>query len=147
MMKMPIRRMTRKPTKVILDVDVWVLLLADKTLKEKFLKFKRKKTVFVRSDLIQSILKKIEHKKQIQPSTYSETETELKNFILSNSVSVQCPLKFDVLNEGFNSMETLECALTIGADYIVTCDERLLYQKYSKIIVTPEVFLKQLSEY
>jgi len=115
----------------------------EKILKDEFSQVKQELTVHISKDILLEISKVLLYPKISEVlSKAGINEKEILRAIKENATTVNPKLKRQIIDEDSEDNKILECALTAGADIIVTGDKHLLkLGKFRKTrILTPREF-------
>jgi putative PIN family toxin of toxin-antitoxin system len=119
-----------------------------KILAEEFSQVKHKLTVYLSKDIIIEISKVLLYSKIAEILKKANvTEKEILRTIAANSTIVKPKLKLQTIVEDAEDNKILECALTSGADIIVSGDKHLLkLSKFRKTrIITAREFFDNIA--
>ena len=137
-----------KKVKVVFDTNVWISIFMEKRLKDEFLSVKQDLTVYVSEDLGLEIAKVLQHPRVAEILKKAGIrERDVLRILAVNSKRVEPKVKLHVINEDAEDNKVLECALTAGADIIVSGDKHLLeLGKFRKTrILTPREFFDSIT--
>jgi uncharacterized protein len=137
-----------KKVKVVFDTNVWLSIFMKKILAEEFSQVKHKLTVYLSKDIIIEISKVLLYSKIAEILKKANvTEKEILRTIAANSTIVKPKLKLQTIVEDAEDNKILECALTSGADIIVSGDKHLLkLSKFRKTrIITAREFFDNIA--
>ena len=138
-----------KKVKVVFDTNVWLSIFMKKILTDEFSQSKQELTVYVSRDILLEISKVILYPKIAEILRKAGVnEKEILQAIEENSAIVNPKLRLHVIEEDAEDNKILECALTAGADIIVSGDKHLLkLGKFKKTkILTPREFFDNIIE-
>ncbi len=136
-----------KKIKVVFDTNVWLSIFMKKILSEEFSQTKQQLSVYVSQEIILEISKVLLYPKIADVLRGAGVnEKEVLRAIGENSTIVKPKLKLHLIDEDEEDNKILECALTSGADIIVSGDKHL--QKMGKFkktrILTPNEFFSKI---
>lgn len=136
-----------KKVKVVFDTNIWLSIFMKKILSDEFSQVKKELTVYVSKDIILEMSKVLLYPKIARILSKADVnETEILRAIETNSTIVISKLKLHIIEEDAEDNKILECALTSGADFIVTGDKHLLkLGRFRKTrILTPRDFFDNI---
>jgi uncharacterized protein len=132
-----------KKVKVVFDTNVWVSIFMKKILNDEFSRVKQEITVYVSRDIILETSKVLLYPKITEILRKANvSKKEVLRAIEVNSTIIKPKVKLNVIEADVEDNKILECAVTAGADIIVSGDKHLLQLgKFRKTkILTPESF-------
>ena len=144
---MPSWKSERRMVKVVLDTVIIVrALIKPRGYNSEIIKRVNEYNLFVSEDMLKEavdVLHRSSLKKKYDPSGIIAVSDILD--ILSEATLINPSHKVDICRDPHDN-KFIECAITAGADYVVSGDEDLLVIKeYGKVkIVTADAFLKIL---
>jgi putative PIN family toxin of toxin-antitoxin system len=119
-----------------------------KILAEEFSQVKQELTVYVSKDIMLEMSKVLLYPKIAEILRKANAnEREILRAIKANSITIEPKLKLQIIEEDVEDNKTLECALTSGADIIVSGDKHLLkLGRFRKTrILTPREFFDNIN--
>jgi putative PIN family toxin of toxin-antitoxin system len=137
-----------KKVKVVFDTNVWVSIFTKKILNDEFSQVKQELTVYISIDIILDISKIPLYPKIAEVLRKTGINgKEILRALEANSKIVKPKVKLHVIEEDAEDNKILECALTAGADFIVSGDSHLLkLGKFRKTrILTPRQFFDYIT--
>ena len=137
-----------KKVKVVFDTNVWISIFMEKRLRDEFLRVKQDLTVYVSEDIGLEISKVLQYPQVAEVlRKISIREKDILRIVKVNSKKVEPKLKLHVIIEDAEDNKILECAITAGADIIVSGDKQLLnLGKFKKAkILTPKEFFNSFT--
>jgi len=136
-----------KKVKVVFDTNVWLSIFMKKILSDEFSQAKQELTVYTSKDILLEISKVLLYPKIAEILCKAGVnEKEILQAIEANSTVVKPKLKLHIVEQDAEDNKIIECALTAGADIIVSGDKHLLkLGKYRKTtILTPREFFDNI---
>jgi putative PIN family toxin of toxin-antitoxin system len=137
-----------KKVKVVFDTNVWVSIFTKKILNDEFSQVKQELTVYISIEIILEISKIPLYPKIAEVLRKTGINgKEILRALEANSKIVKPKVKLHVIEEDAEDNKILECALTAGADFIVSGDSHLLkLGKFRKTrILTPRQFFDYIT--
>lgn len=138
-----------KKVKVVFDTNVWVSIFMKKVLSQEFSRILSGETnVYITNEIMTEISKVLLYPRIAEILQVSGVNSRgILRTIATSSTIVNTKIKLHIIEEDPADNKILECALTTGADIIVTGDKHLLkLGKFRKTrILTPRDFLDNLS--
>jgi putative PIN family toxin of toxin-antitoxin system len=138
-----------KNLKVILDTNVWISLFLQKALSQEFKKIiTPQATIYISKQILIEISKVLTYPKITRILAASEINAKhILRTIATNSTLVDPKIKVKLIDEDPEDDKILECALIVGADFIITGDTHLLkIGKFKQTkIISPREFLDYCS--
>jgi putative PIN family toxin of toxin-antitoxin system len=137
-----------KKVKVVFDTNVWISISMNKILRDEFFRVKQNIIVYISSEIISEISKVLLYPKIAATLGKANTiDKEALRHIKANSITVKPKIKVNIIKEDLEDNKILECALTAGADFIVSGDKHLQeLGNYKKTkILTPREFFDEIT--
>ncbi len=138
-----------KKVKIVFDTNVWLSIFMKKILADEFSQAKKELTIYVSKDIFMEISKVLLYPRIAEILRKADVnEKEILRAIETNSTVVKPKLKLHIVEEDTEDNKILECALTSGADIIVSGDKHLLkLGKFRKTkILTPREFFDSIKQ-
>ena len=136
-----------KKVKVVFDTNVWISIFMEKRLREEFVRTKQDLTVYVSEDILLEVSRVLQYPQVAKVLRKIHVrEKDALRIIDSNSKIIEPKLRLHIVNEDAEDNKILECALSVGADFILSGDKHLLeLGKFKKTqILTPKEFFDSL---
>jgi putative PIN family toxin of toxin-antitoxin system len=137
-----------KKVKVVFDTNVWVSILMETVLYDKYSHVKEELTVYTSKDIIVELTKVLLYPKIAKVLSKNGISTnEVIRVISCESKIVDCKVKLHVIEADEEDNKILECALASRADVIISGDKHLLeLVKFKKTkILSPREFFNSFT--